>query len=159
MAQVQDDARIDAPDQLPSADDDYSEEYCTGETYEIEFEHPETAESNVDFDDDVEYLEEYDGGENGGNGADPSPEWGGDGLSSVASPGVLDASLRPRYDVQKTYCADEDYFPPDFTPSDPTTVPPIIDLTMCPSSDHNSCLLYTSPSPRDQRGARMPSSA
>ena len=26
-------------------------------------------------------------------------------------------------------------------------------------SDHTSCLLYTSPSPRDQRGSRMPSSA
>ena len=25
--------------------------------------------------------------------------------------------------------------------------------------DHDSCLLYTSPSPRDQRGSRMPSSA
>ena len=24
---------------------------------------------------------------------------------------------------------------------------------------HNGCLLYTSPSPRDQRGSRMPSSA
>ena len=24
---------------------------------------------------------------------------------------------------------------------------------------HNACLLYTSPSPRDQRGSRMPSSA
>ena len=27
------------------------------------------------------------------------------------------------------------------------------------SSDLNDCLLYTSPSPRDQRGSRMPSSA
>ena len=27
-----------------------------------------------------------------------------------------------------------------------------------PSNEHN-CLLYTSPSPRDQRGSRMPSSA
>ena len=27
------------------------------------------------------------------------------------------------------------------------------------SSTANSCLLYTSPSPRDQRGSRMPSSA
>ena len=27
------------------------------------------------------------------------------------------------------------------------------------SNMHNSCLLYTSPSPRDQRGSRMPSSA
>ena len=27
------------------------------------------------------------------------------------------------------------------------------------SSDAKSCLLYTSPSPRDQRGSRMPSSA
>ena len=26
-------------------------------------------------------------------------------------------------------------------------------------TDPNSCLLYTSPSPRDQRGSRMPSSA
>ena len=27
------------------------------------------------------------------------------------------------------------------------------------SEDHHPCLLYTSPSPRDQRGSRMPSSA
>ena len=27
------------------------------------------------------------------------------------------------------------------------------------SEEENSCLLYTSPSPRDQRGSRMPSSA
>ena len=27
------------------------------------------------------------------------------------------------------------------------------------SGDSNTCLLYTSPSPRDQRGSRMPSSA
>ena len=27
------------------------------------------------------------------------------------------------------------------------------------SDDPNDCLLYTSPSPRDQRGSRMPSSA
>ena len=27
------------------------------------------------------------------------------------------------------------------------------------SPDRSGCLLYTSPSPRDQRGARMPSSA
>ena len=29
----------------------------------------------------------------------------------------------------------------------------------CRSVEHDSCLLYTSPSPRDQRGSRMPSSA
>ena len=28
-----------------------------------------------------------------------------------------------------------------------------------PSRNYNACLLYTSPSPRDQRGSRMPSSA
>ena len=27
------------------------------------------------------------------------------------------------------------------------------------ASDYSNCLLYTSPSPRDQRGSRMPSSA
>ena len=27
------------------------------------------------------------------------------------------------------------------------------------TADHHACLLYTSPSPRDQRGSRMPSSA
>ena len=30
--------------------------------------------------------------------------------------------------------------------------PPLVEV-------HNRCLLYTSPSPRDQRGSRMPSSA
>ena len=29
----------------------------------------------------------------------------------------------------------------------------------CSKGDQGSCLLYTSPSPRDQRGSRMPSSA
>ena len=71
MAQVQDDVHLGSPDQLSSAEDDYSEEYLTGETYGIEFEHPETAESNVDFDDGVEYLDEYDGGENGGQWRGP----------------------------------------------------------------------------------------
>ena len=28
-----------------------------------------------------------------------------------------------------------------------------------PFADYETCLLYTSPSPRDQRGSRMPSSA
>ena len=31
--------------------------------------------------------------------------------------------------------------------------------TLTPGADFNGCLLYTSPSPRDQRGSRMPSSA
>ena len=30
---------------------------------------------------------------------------------------------------------------------------------LCNLTDGNFCLLYTSPSPRDQRGSRMPSSA
>ena len=33
------------------------------------------------------------------------------------------------------------------------------DFTIGPAIEINSCLLYTSPSPRDQRGSRMPSSA
>ena len=45
----------------------------------------------------------------------------------------------------------------------PQTPHPIEDgrgrLTMSPSCRGSSCLLYTSPSPRDQRGSRMPSSA
>ena len=32
-------------------------------------------------------------------------------------------------------------------------------LQVEPNDDNKSCLLYTSPSPRDQRGSRMPSSA
>ena len=33
-------------------------------------------------------------------------------------------------------------------------------LWVCPDCNkHHRCLLYTSPSPRDQRGSRMPSSA
>ena len=35
----------------------------------------------------------------------------------------------------------------------------IKDYFMICESYHNACLLYTSPSPRDQRGSRMPSSA
>ena len=45
-------------------------------------------------------------------------------------------------------------------------VSPAVLLTLCPergseplTSAPRSCLLYTSPSPRDQRGSRMPSSA
>ena len=33
------------------------------------------------------------------------------------------------------------------------------DFPYQPGSKHRNCLLYTSPSPRDQRGSRMPSSA
>ena len=45
---------------------------------------------------------------------------------------------------------------------------PVVDLVVGPQAYHrlpslidkiNNCLLYTSPSPRDQRGSRMPSSA
>ena len=36
---------------------------------------------------------------------------------------------------------------------------PIIDKTYNDMTNNNICLLYTSPSPRDQRGSRMPSSA
>ena len=32
-------------------------------------------------------------------------------------------------------------------------------LNTAPETSPNGCLLYTSPSPRDQRGSRMPSSA
>ena len=41
------------------------------------------------------------------------------------------------------------------------TVPLIVLMTLLAGSRANSwtCLLYTSPSPRDQRGSRMPSSA
>ena len=45
-----------------------------------------------------------------------------------------------------------------------TIMPGMIDMHVHITSDpvrtvRNSCLLYTSPSPRDQRGSRMPSSA
>ena len=33
------------------------------------------------------------------------------------------------------------------------------DVAICSRSEDTVCLLYTSPSPRDQRGSRMPSSA
>ena len=36
---------------------------------------------------------------------------------------------------------------------------PVTGLIVQPIIGHMSCLLYTSPSPRDQRGSRMPSSA
>ena len=35
----------------------------------------------------------------------------------------------------------------------------LMDETVTVATGNNSCLLYTSPSPRDQRGSRMPSSA
>ena len=40
----------------------------------------------------------------------------------VASPGILDANVRPGYDVKETYCTEED------CPA-PMMVPPVIDLT------------------------------
>ena len=39
------------------------------------------------------------------------------------------------------------------------TVPPDMLQTYGSNVTYNPCLLYTSPSPRDQRGSRMPSSA
>ena len=36
---------------------------------------------------------------------------------------------------------------------------PLLVGTPLPAEDERACLLYTSPSPRDQRGSRMPSSA
>ena len=41
----------------------------------------------------------------------------------------------------------------------PPVGPPSVDFTASNLSNTSSCLLYTSPSPRDQRGSRMPSSA
>ena len=40
-----------------------------------------------------------------------------------------------------------------------TTLLQILGTLDIPSNKAESCLLYTSPSPRDQRGSRMPSSA
>ena len=45
---------------------------------------------------------------------------------------------------------------PDSIISSPWVITDAGESTVC---DNNSCLLYTSPSPRDQRGSRMPSSA
>ena len=36
---------------------------------------------------------------------------------------------------------------------------PNLNMDMFPSDELRDCLLYTSPSPRDKRGSRMPSSA
>ena len=44
------------------------------------------------------------------------------------------------------------------TPAFPVTIS-VNDIAAHYTSDHLLCLLYTSPSPRDQRGSRMPSSA
>ena len=42
----------------------------------------------------------------------------------------------------------------------PKREPPIrLACAGCDRDDYDGCLLYTSPSPRDQRGSRMPSSA
>ena len=39
------------------------------------------------------------------------------------------------------------------------TSEPVVVEDTAPAEDAVACLLYTSPSPRDQRGSRMPSSA
>ena len=44
------------------------------------------------------------------------------------------------------------------SPNTALVVVPEIDPVVC-KGDSSGCLLYTSPSPRDQRGSRMPSSA
>ena len=44
-------------------------------------------------------------------------------------------------------------------PEAPATPPDSVQVATPPGADSVSCLLYTSPSPRDQRGSRMPSSA
>ena len=41
----------------------------------------------------------------------------------------------------------------------PVTVAAHSGVVLSVAADHEACLLYTSPSPRDQRGSRMPSSA
>ena len=49
------------------------------------------------------------------------------------------------------------YSPTTFAPVDNTPVPS--DYVLGPGDKLSICLLYTSPSPRDQRGSRLPSSA
>ena len=46
-----------------------------------------------------------------------------------------------------------------FAAGDPQTISANYDLNIVNGQTIESCLLYTSPSPRDQRGSRMPSSA
>ena len=55
-------------------------------------------------------------------------------------------------------CGNQSTTEATFTIED-TTVPDITAPAMALELECNSCLLYTSPSPRDQRGSRMPSSA
>ena len=55
-----------------------------------------------------------------------------------------------------------DYFLTDIVqnwPPDSILVPPRHFMSLCRFDYSDPCLLYTSPSPRDQRGSRMPSSA
>ena len=42
---------------------------------------------------------------------------------------------------------------------DPRALENLTQIVRSALTDHRGCLLYTSPSPRDQRGSRMPSSA
>ena len=64
--------------------------------------------------------------------------WAGDNISSVMQPGDKEELILELEDKFKT----------------------VLDgLVIDTANDPNSCLLYTSPSPRDQRGSRMPSSA
>ena len=47
-----------------------------------------------------------------------------------------------------------------YTTREPKLIQPLLDaFTKESGIKVNTCLLYTSPSPRDQRGSRMPSSA
>ena len=70
--------------------------------------------------------------------------------------GRFDRSLVPVHNLDGTVALDREEFP---RPG--TTVESLAELQ--PSfpkvADYRHCLLYTSPSPRDQRGSRMPSSA
>ena len=72
-------------------------------------------------------------------GGDPKPEWTAELMHNLVASGADLLELGIPF-------------------SDPMADGPVIQLACERALEHN-CLLYTSPSPRDQRGSRMPSSA
>ena len=78
----------------------------------------------------------------------------GEGAESLTVNNVPD----PAIEGELTYL-DAAGNPVTVAPGDVLTPEQAATLTFVPVEDFNGCLLYTSPSPRDQRGSRMPSSA
>ena len=98
------------------------------------------------------------------NWYDADPTTGASPISNLADPIILDVTAVGIYTYWLQVTINDCTSPAgqiDVTVNELPTVSAINTATECvgPMTDLTICLLYTSPSPRDQRGSRMPSSA